>query len=78
MPVVLRTFVIHVVLVATTNKRVKRLNLLLAKIVMQVNTKTKLEKHRANRIVLLVLPLTMLNLPVLPSGSRNADFQNLN
>ena len=53
MPVVLRPFVIHVALVNTTTKPVKRLNLLLVKLVMQGNTKMKLEKHRATTIVLV-------------------------
>ncbi len=47
MPVVLRLFVIHVLLGNTTTKPVKRLNLLLVKVVVQGNTKMKLEKQRA-------------------------------
>ena len=45
--------VIHVVLVNTTKKPVKRLNLLLAKLVMQVITKTKLGKHRVTIVLVL-------------------------
>ena len=52
-PVVPRPFVIHVLLVNTTTKPVKRLNLLLVKVVMQGNTKTKLDKHRVTMIVLV-------------------------
>jgi hypothetical protein len=43
--------VIHVVLVNTTTKPVKRLNLLLVKVVMQGNTKMKLEKHCATIVL---------------------------
>jgi hypothetical protein len=53
MPMVRRPFVMHVLLVNTTTKPVKRLNLLLVKVVVQGNTKMKLEKHRA-RIVLVL------------------------
>ena len=52
MPVVQQPFVIHVVLESITIKPVKRLNQLHVKIVMQENTKTKREKHRARMIVL--------------------------
>ena len=53
-PVVLRPFVIHVVPVNTTTKPVKRLNLLLVKVVVQGNTKMKLEKHHANNVQLVL------------------------
>ena len=49
-PVVLQ-HVMHAVPVNTTTKPVKRLNLLLVKVVVQENTKMKLEKHRATTIV---------------------------
>ena len=52
-PVVLRPFVIHVVLDNTTTKPVKCLNLLHVKLVMQGNTKTKLEKRRAPIVLVL-------------------------
>ena len=51
MPVVLQ-HVIHAVPVNTMTKPVKRLNLLLVKVVVQGNTKTKWEKHRAKDVVL--------------------------
>jgi len=55
--------VIHVVPVNTTTKQIKRLNLLLVKIVVQENTKTMLEKHRATMIVMLdrILNRTKVN-----------------
>ena len=57
MPVVLQ-HVIHVVPVNTMTQPVKRLNLLLVKVVMQGNTKMKLEKHRAKTIAMLNRILT--------------------
>ena len=50
MPVVLQ-HVMHVLPVNTMTKPVKRLNLMLVKVVLQENTKMKLEKHRATAIV---------------------------
>jgi hypothetical protein len=64
MPVVLRLFVIHVVQVNTTTKLVKRLNLLRVIVVVQENTKMKLEKHRATMIVMLDRTLIQIKVPV--------------
>ncbi len=64
MPVVLRPFVMHVVQVNTMTKPVKRLNLLLVKVVMQENTKMKLEKHRATMIVMLDRTLSQIKVLV--------------
>jgi len=76
MPMVRRPFVMHVLLVNTTTKPVKRLNLLLVKVVLQGNTKMKLEKHRATTIVLVpcLLPWMPDALTILCTGNERVAF----
>jgi tRNA U38,U39,U40 pseudouridine synthase TruA len=49
----IKTVAKNVVLASTTIKPARRLNLVLVKIAMQENIKTKWEKHRATTIVLV-------------------------
>ena len=64
MPVVLRPFVIHVLLVNTMTQPVKRLNLLLAKNAVQVNTMNKPVKAVAKTIAMLGRILFWTKVPV--------------